>query len=69
MYVDSTSSVKSILYELGACWEVLEEILVVHIIDLYSLVLVIFKKNRIQWKSQNGQYMGDAAFLQSFLAP
>lgn len=54
MHKDSPSCIKALLDELDAFGEVLQQILVVHIIDFYNLVRIALEKVLVQRKSQDG---------------
>lgn len=65
---NSSSSIETLLDEPVGLWKVLEEIVVVHVVDLYDMMFISSKKVLVQRQPEHRQDMGDVGFFQSFLA-
>jgi len=64
----SATSIKRVLDEVIAGWEVLEQVFIVDVVDFDDLVVVIPEQILIQWQPEDGQHVCDTGFLQCFLA-
>lgn len=68
MHEDAPACVKSILDKLDTFGEGLEQIFVVHIVNLYDFVREAFEQVLVQRQSQDGEDVCDASGLERFFA-
>lgn len=64
----TASCIEPILDELDAVWEGLQQVLVVHIVDLHDLVSEPLEQILVQRQPQDRENMRDAGGLQRFFA-
>jgi hypothetical protein len=62
---DSAAAIKSLLDEAIGGREVLEEIFVIDVVDLYNVVLERAEEGRVQWGAQDRNDVGNVCLLES----
>jgi hypothetical protein len=63
MHKDAATSVEAILDEFVACWEVLQQVLVINVVDFDDMMSEAFELFLVQRKPQNRDNMSDTTLL------